>query len=124
VKGFIVTGFFYLAVKDPLGELDNNHHTFCTCGAFPNKKDHLRASSSGHFSWAKIVDFRKCGDCCRDDWIRTSDHTHPMRVRYQTAPHPVFRGPKIVYIRVYLKAKLSPYDTCQRLYFTCSNSFT
>ena len=24
----------------------------------------------------------------RDDWIRTSDHTHPMRVRYQTAPHP------------------------------------
>ncbi len=26
---------------------------------------------------------------CRDDWIRTSDHTHPMRVRYQTAPHPV-----------------------------------
>ncbi len=25
---------------------------------------------------------------CRDDWIRTSDHTHPMRVRYQTAPHP------------------------------------
>ena len=24
----------------------------------------------------------------RDDWIRTSDHAHPMRVRYQTAPHP------------------------------------
>ncbi len=24
----------------------------------------------------------------RDDWIRTSDPTHPMRVRYQTAPHP------------------------------------
>lgn len=25
----------------------------------------------------------------RDDWIRTSDHTHPMRVRYRTALHPV-----------------------------------
>ena len=24
----------------------------------------------------------------RDDWIRTSDHLHPMQVRYQAAPHP------------------------------------
>ena len=25
---------------------------------------------------------------CRDDRIWTCDHSHPMRVRYQTAPHP------------------------------------
>jgi hypothetical protein len=25
---------------------------------------------------------------CRDDWIRTSDHQHPMLVRYQAALHP------------------------------------
>jgi hypothetical protein len=25
----------------------------------------------------------------RDDWIRTSDLTHPKRARYQAAPHPV-----------------------------------
>ena len=24
----------------------------------------------------------------RDDWIRTSDLTHPKRARYQAAPHP------------------------------------
>ena len=26
----------------------------------------------------------------RDDWIRTSDLTHPKRARYQAAPRPVF----------------------------------
>ncbi len=26
----------------------------------------------------------------RDDWIRTSDHLHPMQMRYQAALHPVF----------------------------------
>ncbi len=25
----------------------------------------------------------------RDDWIRTSDLTHPKRARYQAAPRPV-----------------------------------
>lgn len=25
----------------------------------------------------------------RDDWIRTSDLSHPKRARYQAAPHPV-----------------------------------
>jgi hypothetical protein len=25
---------------------------------------------------------------CRDDWIRTSDHLHPMQVRYRTALRP------------------------------------
>ncbi len=29
---------------------------------------------------------------CRDDWIRTSDPTHPMRVRYRAAPHPEVGG--------------------------------
>ena len=24
----------------------------------------------------------------RDDWIRTSDHLHPMQMRYQAALHP------------------------------------
>ena len=27
----------------------------------------------------------------RDDWIRTSDLTHPKRARYQAAPRPVRR---------------------------------
>ena len=27
----------------------------------------------------------------RDDWIRTSDLTHPKRARYQAAPRPVTR---------------------------------
>src|SRR5439155_16277480 len=28
----------------------------------------------------------------RDDWIRTSDLTHPKRARYQAAPRPVMNG--------------------------------
>ena len=53
------------------------------------KKTALEQALAVFISSAKICDFRKRCGCCRDDWIRTSDHTHPMRVRYQTAPHPV-----------------------------------
>ncbi|SHK41625.1 Site-specific DNA recombinase [Flagellimonas taeanensis] len=38
--------------------------------------------------YQKKTGFHKEIPSSRDDWIRTSDHTHPMRVRYQTAPHP------------------------------------
>ena len=31
---------------------------------------------------------RNYGGRCRDDWIRTSDHQHPMLVRYRTALRP------------------------------------
>ncbi len=43
----------------------------------------------------------------RDDWIRTSDHTHPMRVRYQTAPHPEIWIAKIV---ISVKMDIIPRD--------------
>jgi hypothetical protein len=37
----------------------------------------------------------------RDDWIRTSDLTHPKRARYQAAPRPVKQnqyGGKILFV--------------------------
>ena len=33
--------------------------------------------------------FRYSRTVGRDDWIRTSDHLHPMQMRYQAALHPV-----------------------------------
>ena len=36
-------------------------------------------------SWQPLVVIRNG----RDDWIRTSDLTHPKRARYQAAPRPV-----------------------------------
>ena len=57
----------------------------------------------------------------RDDWIRTSDHTHPMRVRYQTAPHPESGLQKYKFYRI--KKRFSKYG-CEKnpLYFPDKNS--
>lgn len=37
----------------------------------------------------RVMRGRFCLRNGRADWIRTSDHLHPMQVRYQTAPQPV-----------------------------------
>ena len=37
----------------------------------------------------RLSENRKAFFAGRDDWIRTSDLTHPKRARYQAAPRPV-----------------------------------
>ena len=45
----------------------------------------LSQQQNGCQSWQPFVSDRNG----RDDWIRTSDLTHPKRARYQAAPRPV-----------------------------------
>jgi peptidoglycan/LPS O-acetylase OafA/YrhL len=48
--------------------------------------------TNGNDSHLSCLDF-----FCRDDWIRTSDHLHPMQVRYRTALRPelIYRVAKV-----------------------------
>ncbi len=50
-----------------------------------------RSSQFSHKQQAAIVTDRRKWLILigRDDWIRTSDLTHPKRARYQAAPRPV-----------------------------------
>ena len=43
------------------------------------------------------------------DWIRTSDHLHPMQVRYQAAPHP---EKKLAFSLLTLTLKTNSFTLC------------
>jgi hypothetical protein len=49
----------------------------------------VRHKKSRHFYGGSSAVDAASNDNGRDDWIRTSDLTHPKRARYQAAPHPV-----------------------------------
>ena len=60
-----------------------NRFSLKGCETVNKKRNHNYAIPFIFFSFKN-----NCSLICRGDWIRTSDHQHPMLVRYRTALHP------------------------------------
>jgi hypothetical protein len=52
----------------------------------PALRDYLPVS--GNHEMSAFSALSRSGGQCRVDWIRTSDHLHPIQVRYRAAPPP------------------------------------